>query len=83
MLLQLKRRKKLSTKNLRQLLVPVLEHLDLSSDVYVTQSVLKAVWTNCPNLRFLILKDCGYIITDSIVETIFRVSTHNLAAANS
>ena len=59
---------------LRQLLVPVLEHLDLDS-VYLTQSVLKTMWTNCPNLRVLSLKDCGYIVTDSIIETLLRVSS--------
>jgi len=73
MILQLKRQKKLTSKNLHQLLVPVLEHLDLSCDVYVTMSILKAMWTNCPNLKVLILKDCGYIVTDHLVETIFRV----------
>lgn len=75
MIFQLKRKKKLNTKNLKTLLVPVLEHLDLSSDVYVTQGILKAMWTNCPNLRVLNLKNCGYIITDNILETLFRVRT--------
>lgn len=75
MILQLKRKKKLNTKNLKTLLVPVLEHLDLSSDVYITQGILKAMWTNCPNLRVLNLKNCGYIITDNILEMLFRVRT--------
>lgn len=83
MIRQLKRKKKLNGRMLRQLLVPVLEHLDLN-DVYLTQSVLKAVWTNCPNLKVLSLKDCGYIVTDNIVETILRklpkLESLNLAA---
>jgi hypothetical protein len=72
MISQMKRKKKLNVKVLRQLLVPVLEHLDLDS-VYLTQTILKTMWTNCPNLRVLSLKDCGYIVTDSVVETILRV----------
>ncbi|XP_045171987.2 uncharacterized protein LOC123534020 [Mercenaria mercenaria] len=83
MIAQLKKKKKLNVKALRQLLVPVLEHLDLN-DVYLTQSILKTMWTNCPNLRVLSLKDCGYIVTDNIVETILRKLTKleslNLAA---
>ncbi|XP_060587912.1 uncharacterized protein LOC132743408 [Ruditapes philippinarum] len=83
MISQLKRKKKLNVKVLRQLLVPVLEHLDLDS-VYLTQTILKTMWTNCPNLRVLSLKDCGYIVTDSVVETILRKLTKlealNLAA---
>ena len=69
----LKRKKKLNTPNLRQLLVPVVEHLDFDS-VYITEGILKTVCNNCPNLRVLILKDCGYVVTDSIVEMLLRVS---------
>ena len=68
----LKRKKKLNSSNLRQLLVPVIEHLDFDS-VYITDGILKTVCNNCPNLRVLILKDCGYVVTDSVVEMLFRV----------
>lgn len=67
----LKRKKKLNSSNLRQLLVPVIEHLDFDS-VYITDGILKTVCNNCPNLRVLILKDCGYVVTDSVVEMLFR-----------
>ena len=70
----LKRKKKLNSTNFRQLLVPVIEHLDLEN-VYVTDGILKTMCNNCPNLRVLILKDCGYVVTDSMVEIIFRVGT--------
>lgn len=83
MIYQMKRRKKLNSLCLRQLLVPVLEHLDLN-DVYLTSSIVKAVYTNCPNLRVLSLKDCGYIVTDNVVETLLRklpqLESLNLAA---
>ena len=69
----LKRKKKLNTTNLRQLLVPAIEHLDFDN-VFLTERILKTMCNNCPNLRILILKDCGYVVTDSIVEMIFRVS---------
>lgn len=73
MIFQLKRKKKLNAKNFTTLLVPALEHLDLSCDVYVTPGILKTMWSTCTNLRVLILKDCGYIMTDAIVETLFKV----------
>ena len=72
MIAYLKRKKKLNTTNLRQLLVPVIEHLDFDN-VYVTDGILKTMCNKCPNLRVLILKDCGYVMTDSVVEMLFRV----------
>ncbi|WAR01394.1 hypothetical protein MAR_007952 [Mya arenaria] len=53
MISQLKRKKKLNSKNFKALLVPALEHLDVSQDVCLTQSMLKTMWSNCPNLRKL------------------------------
>lgn len=72
MIQKMKRQSKLNNAALRQLLVPVLEHLDLSG-VYITDSTLKLVWRNCSNLRVLSLKDCGYIMTDSIMEQLVKV----------
>lgn len=71
----MKRQSKLNNAALRQLLVPVLEHLDLSG-VYITDSTLKLVWRNCSNLRVLSLKDCGYIMTDSIMEQLVKKLPH-------
>ncbi|XP_052797528.1 uncharacterized protein LOC128229754 [Mya arenaria] len=81
MISQLKRKKKLNSKNFKALLVPALEHLDVSQDVCLTQSMLKTMWSNCPNLRVLILKDCGYIVTDSVVETLF-MKLHKLESVS-
>lgn len=72
MIQKMKRQSKLNNAALRQLLVPALEHLDLSG-VYITDSTLKLVWRNCSNLRVLSLKDCGYIMTDSIIEQLVKV----------
>lgn len=72
MIQKMKRQSKLNNAALRQLLVPVLEHLDLSG-VYITDSTLKLVWRNCSNLRVLSFKDCGYIMTDSIMEQLVKV----------
>lgn len=86
MIAYLKRKKKLNSPNLKQLLVPVLEHLDFDN-VYVTDSILKTVCNNCPYIRVLILKDCGYVVTDSVVEMLLRVSIRkymcHIAWANS
>lgn len=75
MIQKMKRQSKLNNAALRQLLVPVLEHLDLSG-VYITDSTLKLVWRNCSNLRVLSLKDCGYIMTDSIMEQLVKKLPH-------
>lgn len=75
MIQKMKRQSKLNNAALRQLLVPALEHLDLSG-VYITDSTLKLVWKNCPNLRVLSLKDCGYIVTDSIMEQLVKKLPH-------
>lgn len=75
MIQKMKRQNKLNNAALRQLLVPVLEHLDLSG-VYITDSTLKLVWRNCSNLRVLSLKDCGYIMTDSIMEQLVKKLPH-------
>ncbi|GFS22052.1 F-box protein SKP2B-like [Elysia marginata] len=66
MLRRLKREKKLTTKALRVLLVPTITCLDLEG-VYLTNSSVRLVWTQCPHLRAVSLKDCGYIITDNIL----------------
>ncbi|KAL4224345.1 hypothetical protein ACF0H5_017800 [Mactra antiquata] len=83
MISQLKRRKKLNTQCLRTLLIPALEHLDLN-EVYLTTNILKLVWSQCTKLRVLSLRDCGYIVTDSVVETLLRklpyLESLNLAA---
>ncbi|KAL5017355.1 hypothetical protein ScPMuIL_006944 [Solemya velum] len=65
MILRLKREKKMNSTNLRQLLVPTLEHLDLYG-IYVTEGILKAVYTRCPDLRVLSLMGCGYVVTDNV-----------------
>ncbi|KAK3084234.1 hypothetical protein FSP39_010408 [Pinctada imbricata] len=71
MIHKLKRKKKLNNTALRQLLVPVLEHLDLEG-MYVTQGTIKTVYQCCPQLRVLSLKDCGYIVTDTLMEQILK-----------
>jgi len=74
MIHRLKRQKKLNNNTLRHLLVPALEHLDLDN-TYVTEGTLKVIWSSCPHLRVLSLKDCGYLITDNIMEQMLKVNT--------
>ncbi|XP_059175945.1 uncharacterized protein LOC131955735 [Physella acuta] len=66
MIRRLKRQKKLSNKALMTLLVPTVTRLDLEG-VYLTKNTLRMIWTQCPNLVAVSLKDCGYIITDSVL----------------
>ncbi|RUS79287.1 hypothetical protein EGW08_012942 [Elysia chlorotica] len=64
MIRRLKQEKKLTSKALRVLLAPTVTRLDLEG-VYLTNNTLRLVWTQCPHLQAVSLKDCGYIITDS------------------
>lgn len=72
MIQKMKKQNKLNNTAMRQLLVPVLEHLDFSG-IYITDSTLKILWRNCPNIRVLSLKDCGYLITDNLMEQLVKV----------
>ena len=73
MIQRLKREKKLTNKALRVLLAPTVTRLDLEG-VYLTNNTLRMVWTQCPHLQAVSLKDCGYIITDNVLANFTRVS---------
>ncbi|XP_048770038.2 uncharacterized protein LOC125676182 [Ostrea edulis] len=75
MIQKMKKQNKLNNTAMRQLLVPVLEHLDFSG-IYITDSTLKILWRNCPNIRVLSLKDCGYLITDNLMEQLVKKLLH-------
>ena len=80
MIRRLKRQKKLNSVALTTLLVPTLTRLDLQ-DVYLTNKTLRILWSNCPNLEAISLKDCGYIITDSTLAKLTKVR-HSLSQIN-
>lgn len=71
MLNRLKRQKKLNNRVLKVLLVPVLEHLDLE-DVYLTQNTLRVVYEQCPQLKSISLRNCGYIVTDNMLNQLTK-----------
>ncbi|XP_005091554.1 uncharacterized protein LOC101851012 isoform X2 [Aplysia californica] len=66
MIRRLKRQKKLNSAALTALLVPTLTRLDME-DVYLTNKTLRTLWTQCPNLVAISFRNCGYIITDSVL----------------
>ncbi|GFR96803.1 F-box protein SKP2B-like [Elysia marginata] len=66
MIRRLKIEKKLSSKALRVLLAPTITHLDLEG-IYLNNNILRLVWTQCPHLKAVSLRDCGYIITDTVL----------------
>ncbi|BFZ18501.1 hypothetical protein BsWGS_21540 [Bradybaena similaris] len=66
MIHRLKRQKKLSLKLLQTLLVATLTHLDLEG-IFLTNNILRTVWTQCPELVAVSLKNCGYIVTDTVL----------------
>ncbi|KAI8749271.1 hypothetical protein BgiBS90_032701 [Biomphalaria glabrata] len=66
MMRRLKRQKKLSHKALQTLLAPTVTRLDLEG-VYLTNKTLATIWTQCPDLVAVSLKDCGYIMTDTVL----------------
>ncbi|KAK6190638.1 hypothetical protein SNE40_002460 [Patella caerulea] len=71
MIYRLKSQKKLNMKGLKVLLVPTLENLDFEG-LYLTENIFKLMWNNCPNLKELSLKNCGYIVTDTILIQILK-----------
>jgi len=66
MIRRLKRKKKLTSSALQTLLVPTITRLDME-DVYLTTKTLRFLWNNCPHLKAISLKNCGYLITDNIL----------------
>ena len=72
MIHKLRRKKRLNNKALRTLLGPVIEHLDLGS-VFLTEGSMKIVTQKCPHLKVLILRDCGYVLTDHYLEWLIKV----------
>ncbi|KAL8559883.1 hypothetical protein ACOMHN_016929 [Nucella lapillus] len=71
MLNRIARQKKLNNAALKVLLVPALEHLNLE-DVYLTQNTLRIVYTQCPHLKSLSLRNCSYIVTDSLLSQLTK-----------
>lgn len=63
---KLKRRGKLTNVALENLLGPYIETLNLSGAL-ITQKAPKIITQQCPNLRHLNLKDCGYVVTDHAI----------------
>ena len=70
---RLKRQKRLNNKALESLLGPYIETLDLN-DTYLTEGSLKIIMRQCPNLKHLNLRECGYLITDQLVQMLAKVS---------
>jgi len=75
MIRRLKRKKKLTSSALQTLLVPTITRLDLE-DVYLTNKILRTLYTNCPHLTAVSFKDCGYIITDSVLANLTKNLPH-------
>jgi hypothetical protein len=46
--------------------------------VYVTEGTIKVIWRSCPNLKVISLKDCGYVLTDNLMEQLLKVSKTQL-----
>lgn len=72
MIHRLKRQKKLSLKSLQALLVATLTRLDLEG-IFLTNNILRTVWTQCPDLVAVSLKNCGYIVTDTVLVQFIKV----------
>jgi hypothetical protein len=57
---------------MRSIFGPVIEHLDLEG-VYITEATIKLVASRCPHLKFLNLKDSGFIMTDHLIQILLKV----------
>lgn len=69
---RMKIQKKLNSKTLRYLLSASMHHLNLEG-CFLTNGALKAIWARCPALRSLSLKDCGYVVTDNVMQQLLKV----------
>nr|XP_054749497.1 uncharacterized protein LOC129254973 [Lytechinus pictus] len=68
---RLKRKGKLTNVALENLLGPYIETLNLEGAL-ITQKAPKIITQQCPNLRNLNLKDCGYVITDHVLTFLMK-----------
>ena len=50
----------------------VMDAVDFNG-VYITNKTLKLVCQKCPNLQSLSLKECGYLITDNVLQWLLNV----------
>ena len=60
-------------KAFKVLLTYTIEDLDLGY-VYLTEGTIKLVGQRCPNLKVLNLRECGYVVTDHMLEMLLKVS---------
>ncbi|XP_077980003.1 uncharacterized protein LOC144435285 [Glandiceps talaboti] len=72
---KLKRQKKLTNNAMKCALGTSLENLDLDG-VYLTEKSLKIITARCPNLKFLNLKNCGYLLNDQIFTQMIKKLPH-------
>ena len=72
MIHRLRRQKKLNNKSFRVLLTYTIENLDLGY-VYLTEGTIKLVGQRCPNLKVLNMRECGYVLTDHMMEILLKV----------
>ncbi|XP_072043347.1 uncharacterized protein [Amphiura filiformis] len=82
---KLKRQKRLTNTALQGLLGPTIETLDLGW-AYVTEGSLKIIMRQCPHLKELSLRECGYLMTDQLVQQLVKrlpqLTSLNLYACN-
>ena len=69
---KMRREKRLTNTALKGLLGPNIENLDLGW-TYITEGSLKIVMRQCPNLKQLSLRECGYLMTDQLVQQLVKV----------
>ncbi|XP_064619955.1 F-box/LRR-repeat protein 2-like [Lineus longissimus] len=68
---RLKRQKKLNNPALRSILGPAIENLDLEG-VYITEATIKLIANRCPDLKFLNLKNRGFLMTDHLAQILLK-----------
>lgn len=69
---RLKRQRKLTVKALQTVLVPALTMIDLEG-VFLTNNIMRTLYQQCPHLKAISFKGCGYIITDTVLTQIAKV----------
>ena len=70
---RLKYQKTLTNSVMQNVIGKVMDSVDFNG-IYITEKTLKMLCKRCPNLKSLDLKTCEYLVTDTVLRWLLKVS---------